>query len=74
MPSAVFRRTDGEPTSWPRGPFSSETWLHVTDDELAEFAAEIAAVMTRWAERELPDDGRDRETVFAFARAVPGQP
>ncbi|MFI6456216.1 helix-turn-helix domain-containing protein [Streptosporangium amethystogenes] len=71
------RRWADQPQSvqerWPHGPFSSETWLHVTDDELAEFAAEIAAVMNRWAERDLPDDGRDRETVFAFARAVPAE-
>ncbi|TMR97439.1 winged helix-turn-helix domain-containing protein [Nonomuraea basaltis] len=60
--------------SWPHGPFSTETWLRVTDDELAQFAAEIRAVTNRWAERELPDDGRERDTVFAFARAVPAQP
>jgi DNA-binding transcriptional ArsR family regulator len=59
---------------WTRGPFSTDTWLRVTDEELAEFAAEIIALFLKWAERDLPDDGQIRETVFAFARGVPGRP
>ncbi|MCC5576171.1 helix-turn-helix transcriptional regulator [Microtetraspora sp. AC03309] len=73
-----IRRWADQPQSeqerWPRGPFSTEAWLRVTDDELAQFADEIRQVMSRWAEREVPDDGRERDTVFAFARAVPGRP
>ncbi|MEV6155798.1 helix-turn-helix domain-containing protein [Nonomuraea sp. NPDC052129] len=63
-----------EQERWQRGPFSTETWIQATDDELAQFAAEIIAVMDKWAERDIPDDGQERATVFTFARGVPGQP
>jgi DNA-binding transcriptional ArsR family regulator len=63
-----------EQERWPLGPFSTEAWLRVTDDELAQFATEVRDLVSRWAERELPDDGQERGTVFAFARAVPGRP
>ena len=59
---------------WPQGPFSTDSWLRVTDDELAQFAAEVIALYRRWSERELPDDGQERRPVFAFARAVPATP
>ncbi|MDT4910902.1 MAG: hypothetical protein QOC66_30 [Pseudonocardiales bacterium] len=59
---------------WGEGPFSTDSWLRVTDSELAEFAAEVIALFRRWSERELPDDGQERRPVFAFARAVPARP
>ncbi|MFG1683411.1 winged helix-turn-helix domain-containing protein [Nonomuraea sp. NPDC049269] len=72
------RRWADQPQSeqerWQRGPFSTETWIQATDDELAQFAAEIIAVMDKWAERDIPDDGKERATIFTFARGVPGQP
>jgi DNA-binding transcriptional ArsR family regulator len=64
----------GTHDDWPTGPFSTDTWLRVTDAELATFAAEVIALYRRWADRDLPDDGQERRTVFAFARAVPAQP
>ena len=64
----------GKHDDWLTGPFSTDTWLRVTDAELAEFAAEVIDLYRRWADRELPDDGQERHTVFAFARAVPAQP
>ncbi|MFB7270438.1 ArsR/SmtB family transcription factor [Streptomyces sp. NPDC056244] len=67
-------RPQAEQARWPLGPFSHEAWLRVTDAELAQFAAEIGAVVDRWADRELPDDGQERDTVFTFTRAVPGRP
>ena len=63
-----------EQAPWPHGPFSTDTWLTMTDAELAELAAEIVAVMTKWGNRPIPDDGQQRATVFAFARAVPATP
>jgi DNA-binding transcriptional ArsR family regulator len=63
-----------EQERWPLGPFSTEAWLRVTDAELAQFASEVIAVFDRWADRELPEDGQERATVFAFSRAVPGRP
>jgi DNA-binding transcriptional ArsR family regulator len=63
-----------EQARWPTGPFSTDTWMRVTDDELAQLAAEVTAVIVRWAERPLPDDGQERSPVFAFALGVPGTP
>ena len=60
--------------AWPEGPFSTDTWLRLTDAELAEFAREVIALHRKWADRELPDDGQTRHPVFAFARAVPARP
>ncbi|GAA2755836.1 ArsR/SmtB family transcription factor [Actinopolymorpha rutila] len=72
------RRWADQPQSeqerWPLGPFSTEGWLRVTDAELAEFGREVMALVEKWAEREIPDDGQERETVFTFARAVPARP
>ena len=60
--------------TWREGPFSTESWLRVTDAELGEFALEVIDLHRRWAERELPQDGQQRRPVFAFARAVPAEP
>jgi len=65
---------DDETDAWPTGPFSTDTWLRLTDAELATFGAEVIALYRRWADRDLPDDGQERHPVFAFARAVPAQP
>jgi DNA-binding transcriptional ArsR family regulator len=67
-------RPESEQAQWPYGPFSTDTWLRATDEELARVAAELSAVLTRWADRELPDDGQERSTVFVFARGVPASP
>jgi hypothetical protein len=48
--------------------------MRLTDPELAELGAEMTALIRRWADRELPDDGRQRDPVLVFARGIPGQP
>jgi DNA-binding transcriptional ArsR family regulator len=63
-----------EKARWPSGPFSLSTWMRVTDSELAEVRAEMEAVVRRWADRELPDDGQDRGTILVFASGTPGRP
>lgn len=63
-----------ERARWPDGPFSTNSWMRVTDAELAEFSAEMVALIKRWADRQLPDDGQERGPVFVFARGTPGQP
>ncbi len=68
------RAADEEKARWPDGPFSIDSWMRVTDAELAEFSAEMLALVRRWADRRLPDDGRERGTVFVFAHGVPAQP
>ena len=64
----------GDKDAWPSGPFSLDSWMRVDDAELAEFNSELVALVRRWADRELPDDGRERSTVFVFAHGVPGAP
>jgi DNA-binding transcriptional ArsR family regulator len=58
---------------WPHGPFGASTWMRLTDDELVEVGQEILAVMRRWADRDLPDDGQERGTVLVVAHGVPGE-
>ena len=67
-------RPDEEKARWPKGPFSTDRWLRLTDDELGELQKELADVLARWEDRELPDDGCERSPVFFFGHAVPGQP
>jgi DNA-binding transcriptional ArsR family regulator len=64
----------GDKDTWPAGPFSLDTWMRLDDAELTQFSAELTALIRRWADREIPDDGRERGTVFVFAHGVPGQP
>jgi DNA-binding transcriptional ArsR family regulator len=59
---------------WPTGPFSTSHWLRVSDAELATIAEEVVALFDRWSERDVPDDGVERSTVFAFAHGVPATP
>jgi DNA-binding transcriptional ArsR family regulator len=66
--------SDDERAAWPEGPFSIDAWLRVTPAELTAFGAELMAVVHRWSEREIADDGQHRDTVFTFARAAPGRP
>lgn len=62
-----------EQESWGAGPFSTDSWMRLTDAELAELSQEMTALIVRWAERPPPDDSV-RRPVFVFARGVPGQP
>jgi DNA-binding transcriptional ArsR family regulator len=71
---AFLTASEEEQDRWPTGPFSTDTWLRMTDAELAEFAAEVIDLHRRWSDRELPDDGQERRPVFAFSRAVPATP
>ncbi len=63
-----------EKARWPKGPLSMDSWLRLDDDELAEFSVQLQTLIRRWADRELPEDGRDRSPVFVFAHAIPAQP
>lgn len=65
---------DEEKARWPRGPFSVDSWLRLDDDELAEFSAQLLALIRRWADRETPEDGRPRGPVFVFAHGIPARP
>ena len=65
---------DEEHARWPAGPFATDSWMRLTDAELAELGAEMTALITRWADRDRTGDGQERAPVFVFARGVPGQP
>jgi DNA-binding transcriptional ArsR family regulator len=59
---------------WADGPFSTDTWARLTPAELAEVGREVLEVFRRWGNRDLPEDGEQRETVFLFAHGVPAKP
>ncbi|WP_446215947.1 ArsR/SmtB family transcription factor [Micromonospora sp. IBHARD004] len=66
--------TDEAQAAWGDGPFSTDRWLHLTPEELAELGREMIDLLARWADRAVPDDGRRREPVFLFAYGIPAQP
>jgi DNA-binding transcriptional ArsR family regulator len=59
---------------WDDAAFATQNWMRLTPEELGELAAEVVDVLVRWAQREVPDDGQEREPVFVFARGFPAQP
>lgn len=63
-----------ERPAWNGAAFSAGKWLHLTPAELGELEQQILAVLDRWEQRNLPDDGQTREPVFVFAHGVPAQP
>ncbi|MFG2055939.1 ArsR/SmtB family transcription factor [Micromonospora sp. NPDC048930] len=65
---------DDAHAAWGEGPFSTDKWLHLTPEELAQLGREVIDLFARWADRAVPDDGRRREPVFLFAHGVPAQP
>ncbi|MFI9644417.1 helix-turn-helix domain-containing protein [Micromonospora sp. NPDC051925] len=49
---------DAEPTldpQWVRGTASSDSWLHLTSDELIELRADLEALAARWRDRSDPN-------------------
>ncbi|MET7670304.1 ArsR/SmtB family transcription factor [Micromonospora luteifusca] len=60
--------------TWNDAPFSTDHWLRLTPDELAELSHEMIDLLARWANRDLPDDGADRRPVFVFVHGVPARP
>ncbi|MGC2175678.1 MAG: winged helix-turn-helix domain-containing protein [Acidimicrobiales bacterium] len=66
--------SDEEKNDWKSGPFSTDHWMRLNNDELSAFRDELIALVSRWEDREVPDDGSVRPPVFFFAHAVPGQP
>ncbi|MFG2050212.1 ArsR/SmtB family transcription factor [Micromonospora sp. NPDC048935] len=65
---------DAAQAAWRDGPFSTDRWLHLTPDELAELSREMIDLLARWGERAVPDDGVERQPVFVFAYGVPARP
>ena len=70
-----FGAVDGaERDWWGEGPFSTSHWMRLTAEELEQVSQEVVALLGRWSDRELPDDGRERRTAFVFAHGVPARP
>ncbi|WP_369184672.1 ArsR/SmtB family transcription factor [Streptomyces sp. Y1] len=68
-------RRSGYPADWQDGcAMASQSWLRLTPEEARQFAADLHGVIQRWADRPVPEDGRERETVLAFAHSVPARP
>ena len=65
--------SDEEHDLWPTGPFAADSWMRLTDSELAELTVEMTDLLKRWATRPAEDDS-ERRTVFVFAHGVPGTP
>ncbi len=59
---------------WDDAAFATQQWLRLAPDELAELGEEMVALLMRWSERPVPDDGQQREPVVVFARGFPAQP
>lgn len=59
---------------WDESAFGVHTWMRLTPEELVELGQEVEAVLLRWRRRETPEDGAERRTVLAFARAFPTDP
>lgn len=59
---------------WDSVSFATQTWLRLTSEELTELSTEVIALLDRWRDRELPDDGAERESVFVYTRGFPAQP
>ncbi|MGK5672630.1 ArsR/SmtB family transcription factor [Micromonospora sp. URMC 106] len=71
---AWYAADDATQAAWGQGPFSMDRWLRLTPEELAQLDREMNDLLTRWADREVPDDGRRREPVFLFAYGIPATP
>lgn len=65
---------ENERARWRTGPFSMDSWVRVDDAELAQLSGELLAVIKKWADRDMPDDGRQRDSVFVFAHGIPARP
>ena len=43
---------------WEDAAFATQNWLRLSPAELQQLSDEVVEVLTRWGNRELPDDGR----------------
>jgi DNA-binding transcriptional ArsR family regulator len=67
-------RSDAADPAWSDAAFSTDTWLVLSPAELAELSGQVKDLLAKWDEREIPDDGQQRESVFVFARGMPAAP
>ena len=70
---AWLDRSAQEP-DWRTAAVSSDFWLRLSADELAELGRAVNDLVGGWRSREVPDDGIERRPVFFFARGFPAEP
>lgn len=59
---------------WTDAAFATQDWLSLSPDELRELSEEVMDVLQRWRQREVAQDGQERESIYVFARGFPAQP
>ncbi len=59
---------------WDDVAFATQNWMRLSPAEMREVADELVEVLVRWSQRQIPDDGVEREPVFVFSRGFPAQP
>jgi DNA-binding transcriptional ArsR family regulator len=69
-----FAAADEHRAHWADAAFSTDKWLHLTPAELSELSREVIALAERWADRDIPADGQQRDPVFLFTYGFAGQP
>lgn len=60
--------------AWEDAAFATQTWMHLSPAELREVAEEVLDLLRRWADRDVPDDGVERESVLVYGRGFPCRP
>jgi DNA-binding transcriptional ArsR family regulator len=68
---AFHEERDSWPEEWGNAALASNNWFRLTPAELRELTADLNAVFGKWKRRETPEDGLEREDVFAFFWAGP---
>lgn len=58
----------------PWADWNTDAWMRLSAEELDQLGAEVTALVSRWREREVPDDGAPRTPVFVMARGFPATP
>lgn len=59
---------------WQDAATSTDSWLHLTPEELVQLSEELTEVIGRWADRGHSGDDPRRRPVFAFAHTFPSRP
>jgi DNA-binding transcriptional ArsR family regulator len=67
-------RRDTADRAWLDAAFSTDSWLRLAPAELSVLGEQIVSLLAQWSNREIPDDGVERESVFIFAHGVPASP
>jgi DNA-binding transcriptional ArsR family regulator len=69
-----FAAHDDASHEWQDAAFSTNYWLQLSPAELEELGEQLMALLARWQERAVPEDGQAREHVYVFAHGFPATP